>query len=248
MGQRTAIIIQKIFVEETSKGQGYVIGATFGFYNQWGYGHFLFRDINALLQRIKLPTEKLHLSDYPDKSKYYQYYNINFGNITAPDCEIKNGEIDIVEETKKSLKEMFESHEKFNDVWGGSYPYMDFLDVYISKHIDEIKDKNLFKYLPDMKDFRDEKFCKKYFNRFENDDGGALITLYGGRDFRSDIKECRIIDGRDKYGQFVSPDYYIQQYISEERYREGKAFMKRNYKTFVKLIEEFQGCNIIKDF
>ena len=63
MGQRTAYIIQKIYSERDyfskNKKGGYVIGATLGFYCGWGLNVFLFRDINDLLQRVRMRSRFL---------------------------------------------------------------------------------------------------------------------------------------------------------------------------------------------
>lgn len=266
MGQRTAIIIQKIYSarDNFGKGQngGYVIGATFGFYCQWGLDVFLFRDINDLLQRVRMRDRFLDVGHYTCmpatekiiKPEYYSIVDADSGFREASTLRHivdnkKNKSTKSNKDIMETLMRIYCAHEKFLDTWGreASYPYMDYLDIWISKRIDNIDENNLWQYIP-MEDFRDNAKCRKYFERFMNNDGGALITQYGGQDYRPDICECRIIDGRDKYGEFVSPDYYIQQYIDEADKKSHKNWMKKNYKNFVKLIEEFQKCKIIKDY
>ena len=258
MGQRTAIIMQKIY-----KDGNYVVGATLGFYCQWGPNVLLFRDINDLLQRVKIRSRFLDLNRYNTWSKANgkiskpEYYSIVEGKfVEAPtlrhiSCNKKNLTVNNTEVIEK-LEQIYNAHENFFEAWGkeASYPFMEYMDVYISKYLDKIDENNLWKYIP-IEDFRNEKYCKKYFSRFHNNDGGALITLYGGTDYSPDIKECRIIDGRDKYGKFVSPDYYINQYIENEINGDNNVdyvkYLEKNYKNFINLIKDFQECKIIKE-
>ena len=269
MGQRTAYILQRIYHIRDNKNEsreqngGYVIGATLGFYCQDGYGVYLLRDVNSLLQRMRvkeglLKMDKYYHNDMMVKGEYYRIRDYDFTDapktrkiITKTDRgrDIKR---DIsVDEIKERLMRFYNSYDEFRAAVdpGASYPFMEKLDIWVSERIEDIDTDNLFKYIP-MKDFRDEKLCKEYFGYFDNNDGGALITLYGGTDYCSDIREVRIIDGRDRYGQFVDPDYYIKQYIkwATGRSKSYGNWMKKNWKNFVKLIEDFHEAKIIKEF
>lgn len=277
MGQKTAYIIQRIYHIRDNKNEGrkqnggYVVGATFGFYCQWGYGVYLLRDTNSLLQRVRLKKDMLDLGEYSwsgatekiIKSEYYCIRDDKF--IEAPEKRKILNKTDIgtelernisVEKIKDKLMQIYNAHYNFRESMDptASYPFMEKLDIWVSERIDDIDTKDLFQYIP-MKDFRNEKDCKDYFEYFENNDGATLITLYGGEDYCPDIREVRIIDGRDRYGQFVPPDYYIQQYIDDEiEYAKSRGkksnhnWLKKNWKNFVGLIEDFQGAKIIKGF
>lgn len=261
MGQKSLIIMQMVHYikdgEATSKKlSGHVVGATFGFYNQWSYGNLLIRDALSLVNNVVLLDKYLKLNGKLEEPEHYSiirdWQNKTYFDIGNPARKLKGkSETISTKGIHEKLMGIFNAHYDFNEVWNQHYisrPYLERLDVCISKHQEKINNKNLFKYIP-MPDLRNNKKCLAFFNKFENDDGGCLISLIGGEgEFipMFDTKEIRMIDGVAKRGQFVSPDAYIKQYIQDKDKASAKVY-KKIWDSYKYILEQAHGMNFVDE-
>lgn len=204
MGQRTAIIVQKFYKDDFINKD---VEMCYGFYNQWGYGHLLFRDIAYLLRFVGIESplhDFLTIKDdghgrdsiremdiepetykFTPSKNFYSAYRI-YNNKKVKKVSTKP----LVERLQKHFHSFWDFSENMH--FGGNLPYLQQFQVNIG--VDSL-----------MAEFRkDKEAFEQYFGQFDNDDGGALITI------RKDDIEVKIF-GND--GKFISSKEYIKKYL-----------------------------------
>lgn len=224
---RTAIIVQKFYRDDNINKP---VEMCYGFYSQFGYGHLLFRDIAYLLRFVGIDSNShdfLMVKDNgygiesvsnceiePETYKFTPNKNLYSAYRIYKRAKVKKVSTKpLVERLQKHFHSFLDFSENMS--FGGSLPYLQQFQVNIG--VDNL-----------MADFRtDKEAFEHYFGQFDNDDGGALITI------RKDDIEIRIF-GND--GKFISPKEYIKQYMKGVDC--GTAFrVKDTYKAYTEVIK-----------
>lgn len=246
MSRQTTIILQKTFID---RGINKKIEMCYNFYSRWGYGAYLFRDIEFVIRFTKkLPTDFFMIKDYGNVVCDYdigydiapESYRITEGGgkgatkrIYLDSQEIKKEESTkhLVHRFRKHFDSFFEFGDNVKLV--GSWPCLQelqidihpksFSQVYIENYIaDYRKETDLFRY---------------YFKQYLNDEGGALITMVDNN------YEIRLVNDA---GKFVSPKQYMRPYIKGENCDVAMKG-KKVAEAYMKIIELMHNGEFIKE-
>lgn len=242
MSRQTTIVLQKTFIDEWTNKK---VEMCYNFYSRWGYGAYLFRDIEFVIRFTKkLSTDFFIIKDYDDIVCDYdiapESYHITEGErkCAAKRIYLDNQEIKKEESTKHLVhrfRKHFDSFFEFGDnvKLVGSWPCLQELQIDI--HPKSFSKVYIENYIADYR--KETDLFRDYFKRYLNDEGGALITMVDNN------YEIRLVNDA---GQFVSPKQYMRPYLKGEN---CDVAMKRKKvaEAYMKIIELMHNGEFIKE-